>query len=42
VGELRVNVAEERGGLLDVSLVQLRTIAHPTLLAAARESPSAP
>jgi esterase len=34
-------VAEERGGLLDVSVEQLRTIAQPTLVLAGRESPPA-
>ncbi len=32
-------VAEERGGLLDVTVEQLRTIAQPTLLVASEESP---
>jgi pimeloyl-ACP methyl ester carboxylesterase len=34
-------VAEERGGLLDVSAEQLGTISHPTLLVAAMDSPPA-
>jgi len=32
-------VAEERGGLLDVSAEQLGTVAHPTLVVAAADSP---
>ena len=34
-------VAEERGGLLDVTVEQLATIRQPTLLVAARDSPPA-
>ena len=34
-------VAEERGGLLDVTVEQLATIGQPTLLVAARDSPPA-
>jgi pimeloyl-ACP methyl ester carboxylesterase len=34
-------VAEERGGLLDISAEQLGTIAHPTLLVAGKDSPPA-
>lgn len=34
-------VAEHRGGLLDVSVEQLGTIVHPTLLVAGRDSPPA-
>jgi pimeloyl-ACP methyl ester carboxylesterase len=34
-------VAELRGGFLEVSLDQLRTIAHPTLLVAGKDSPPA-
>ena len=34
-------LAEQRGGLLDVTVEQLRTIERPTLLVAAEESPPA-
>jgi pimeloyl-ACP methyl ester carboxylesterase len=33
-------VAELRGGFLDADLDQLRTIAHPTLLVAGKDSPA--